>query len=94
VRKMKKPKTIERVWNWLRPKRGVDTGERKTREERQKYLTVANTVEKKLTDYAPRITMPEGQQDLVDWKALEPRAVVKPDKHTGLQNWPKAGAEE
>ena len=90
--KMRNPKAIERVLNWLRPKNGVETGERKTREGKPKYLTVANTVEKKLTDFAPRMTMPKGQQDLVDWGALEPRPVTKPDVYTGLQNAP--GAEE
>jgi hypothetical protein len=89
--KMKKTKTIERVLNWIRTKRGVDTGERETREGEVKYLTVANTIEKKLTDYAPRMTMPKGQQDLVDWKALEPRPVTKPDVYTGLLNAPEVG---
>ena len=91
---MRKPKTIKKVWNWLRPNKGVETGERRTREGEPKVLTVANTVETKLTDYFPRMTMPEGQQDLVDWGALEPCPVLKPDKHTGLHNWPKAGDDE
>ena len=83
---------MKRVLNWLRTKRGVDTGERETREGEVKYLTVANTIEKKLTDFAPRMTMPKGQQDLVDWRAREPRPVTKPDVYTGLLNAP--GAEE
>jgi len=90
--KMKRMKRMKRVLNWLRLKRGAEAGERKTREGEPKYLTVANTIEKKLTDFAPRMTMPKGQQDLADWGALEPRPVTKPDVYTGLLNAP--GAEE
>ena len=88
--KMKRMKRMKRVLNWLRLKRGGETSERKTREG--EYLTVANTIEKKLTDFAPRMTMPKGQQGLADWGALEPRPVIKPDVYTGLLNAP--GAEE
>ena len=83
---------MKRVLNWLRPNKGVETGERKTREGEVKYLTVANTVGKTLEDFYPRMMMPKGQQDLVDWRALEPRPVTKPDVYTGLLNAP--GAEE
>ena len=84
-------------WNWAkrltrfrlkRTNTGVTLRE-KTKEK--KVLTMENTVSTKLTDFDPRMLMPEKQQDLVDWKALEPRPIREPDKYTGLQNWPGAG---
>ena len=85
-------------WDWAarltrwRLKR-TNEGKSLSDSPKDKVLTMENTVATKLTDFYPTILKPDGQQDLVDWKALEPRPVTAPDRYTGLQNWPRGDEE-
>jgi len=91
---MKQRKNKTGIRNWLKQRFGQENemGVLRIGKRKRKALTMSNTTKTKLTDFYPLMLKPKGQQDLVDWKALEPRPVREPDRHTGMANWP--GADE